>query len=142
MEDLMKGMTSALAGAKPEEAQPGAKPREAQPAAKPEAAKPAKLTLTVEPSGKDLQITWEKDSAIIANANHGVLSINDGNRDQKYEMDAKQLKVGSIVYTPVGSEVSFKLEVTGKDGSKTAATPTRWSNSPASLAPEDKPAAK
>jgi len=77
------------------------------------------LTLLVEPSGTDLLLTWNKNSAAIANASHGVLSINDGDQHENFDMDAKQLKNGSIVYTPKTGDVSFNMEVTGKDQTKT-----------------------
>ena len=73
----------------------------------------------------DLLLTWNKNSAAIGNANHGVLSINDGERHENYDMDANQLTTGSIVYTPVTGDVSFKLEVTGKDQSKTVTESVR-----------------
>ena len=72
----------------------------------------AELTLRVEPSGTDLLLTWNKNSSAIANASHGVLSINDGDRHEDYDMDGNQLTTGTIMYTPVTGDVSFKMEVT------------------------------
>jgi TonB family protein len=80
----------------------------------------ASLALRVEPSGTDLMLTWSKTSEAIANAAQGVLSITDGDRHEHYDMDANQLKTGSIVYSPVTGDVSFKLEVTGKNQTTTA----------------------
>jgi len=77
------------------------------------------LTLRVEPSGTDLLLTWNKNSAAITNASHGVLSINDGDRHENYDMDANQLTTGTIMYTPVSGDVSFRMEVTGKNQTKT-----------------------
>ena len=85
----------------------------------------ARLTLMVEPSGTDLLLTWNKNSAAIANASHGVLSINDGDQHENFDMDAKQLTTGSIVYTPKTGDVSFNMEVTGKDQSKTVTESVR-----------------
>ena len=85
----------------------------------------SELTLRVEPSGTDIMLTWNKNSAAIANASHGVLSINDGERHENYDMDANQLKTGSIVYTPVTPDVSFKMEVTGTNQTKTVTESVR-----------------
>ncbi|MGO9230734.1 MAG: hypothetical protein ACLQKA_16205 [Bryobacteraceae bacterium] len=121
VEDVMNGMTSAFTGATQEKTQA------------------AGLTLRVEPRGKDLLVTWNKDSASITSASQGELSIDDGDRHENYHMGASQLKTGSLVYTPVNSNVSFQLKVTGTDQSKTATESVSSSRSPATLAPEDKP---
>jgi protein TonB len=85
----------------------------------------AELTLRVEPSGTDLLLTWNKNSTAIANAVHGVLSINDGDRHENYDMDAKQLKTGNIVYAPQTGDVSFNMEVTGTNQTKTVTESVR-----------------
>ena len=86
---------------------------------------PADLKLLVEPSGTDLLLTWNKNCSAISQATHGVLSINDGERHENYDMDAGQLQNGSIVYTPVTGDVSFKMEVTEKDQTKTVTESVR-----------------
>jgi protein TonB len=86
---------------------------------------PADLSLRVEPSGTDLLLTWNKNCNAVADATHGVLSINDGERHENYDMDAAQLKTGSIVYTPVTGDVSFKMEVTEKNQTKTVTESVR-----------------
>jgi hypothetical protein len=120
IEDVVKGMTNALTGAKAAEPQPAE-------------LKPAALELRVEPKGTDFLLTWNKDCAVITNSIQGGLSITDGGRHVHYDMGPSQLKSGSIVYTPVASDVSFELEVTGADGSKTVRRiRTRTEPSPAS----------
>jgi protein TonB len=118
---------------------PGFMTRSHQPAAV--ASQAAGLNLLVEPSGTDLLLTWNKNSAVIANASHGVLSINDGDQRENFDMDAKQLTTGSIVYTPKTGDVSFILEVTGKDQSKTATESVRSLRTRPSPMPDGKPAA-
>jgi len=83
------------------------------------------LTLLVEQSGNDLLLTWNKNSPTILNATHGVLSINDGDKHENYDMDPKQLQTGSIVYTPVTGDTSFNMEVTGPNQSKTVTESVR-----------------
>jgi protein TonB len=99
------------------------------------------LNLLVEPSGTDLLLTWNKNSAVIANASHGVLSINDGDQHENFDMDAKDLTTGSIVYTPKTGDVSFILEVTGKNQSKTATESVRSLRTRPSPMPDGKSAA-
>lgn len=101
----------------------------------------AELTLRVEPSGTDLLLTWNKNSAAIANASHGVLSINDGDRHENYDMDANQLTTGSIIYTPVSGDVSFRMEVTGKNQTKTLTESVRSLRTRPSPMPDGKSSA-
>jgi protein TonB len=86
---------------------------------------PVALTLRVERSAGDLLLTWNRESEVIRNAKHAVLSIYDGERTENYNMDLNQLRDGSIVYAPLTPDVSFKMEVTGPDGSKVAAESVR-----------------
>jgi len=99
----------------------------------------AGLGFCAEPSGADLLLTWHKDSAMIANASHGVLSINDGDKHEHFDMDPKQLQTGSIVYTPVTGEVTFKLEVTGTDQSQTVTESVHSSHTPPAPRPPTQP---
>jgi protein TonB len=98
----------------------------------------AELTLRVEPSGTDLLLTWNKNSAAIANATHGVLSIHDGDKNENYDMDPTQLTTGSIIYTPVSGDVSFRMEVTGKNQTKTLTESVRSLRTRPSPMPDSK----
>ena len=83
------------------------------------------LTLRVEPSGTDLLLTWNKNAAAIRNATKGVLSITDGGRHEDYPMSVSELLTGSIIYSPGSPDVSFQMEVTGRDETKTTAESVR-----------------
>lgn len=85
----------------------------------------ASLSLRVERTGTDILLTWSRDSIAIQRANHAVLSISDGDRHENYDMDVNQLRSGSIVYSPLTADVSFKMEVTGPNGAKTASESVR-----------------
>jgi TonB family protein len=78
------------------------------------------LTLRVEHTGTDLLLTWNREAAAIRSASRATLSISDGDRHENYGMDLAQLRTGSIVYSPLGGDVSFQMEVTGPNGSRTA----------------------
>jgi protein TonB len=83
------------------------------------------LNLRVEHSGPDLLLTWNRDAAGVKNAAHAVLSISDGERHENYDMDPGQLFNGSIVYSPLTPDVSFRLEVTGQNHATIASESVR-----------------
>ena len=76
------------------------------------------LTLRVERTGADILLTWNRDSFAIQRAAHAVLTISDGERHENYDMDLGQLRNGSIVYSPLTTDVSFRMEVTGQGNAK------------------------
>jgi len=76
------------------------------------------LALRVERTGGELLLNWNRDSDVIRNASHAVLSIADGPQHENVEMDLAQLRNGSIVYSPVTADVVFRMEVSGKDNAK------------------------
>src|SRR5205823_14609762 len=78
------------------------------------------LQLRVERANGELLLTWNRDSDAIRTATKAVLVINDGEQHENVQMDLAQLRNGSIVYSPQTSDISFKMEVTGKDENKTA----------------------
>ena len=74
----------------------------------------SQLQLRVERAAGELLLTWNRDSEAIRNASKGVLSITDGDQHENVEMDLAQLNNGSIVYSPSGTDISFKMEVVDK----------------------------
>jgi serine/threonine protein kinase len=90
----------------------------------------AGLALRVEHSGANLVLTWNKDSAAIAAASHGALSISDGDRHERRDMDAGQLAAGSFVYTPVSNDVSFEMELAGDKLTESVRSLHIWSPVP------------
>jgi len=83
------------------------------------------LALRVERSGSELLLTWNNDSSAIRNATRAVLSISDGEQHENVEMDLAQLRNGRIEYLPVTGDVVFRMEVSGKDNTKTASESVR-----------------
>ncbi len=92
------------------------------------------LALRVEHSAGDLLLTWNRDSDAIRNARKGMLTITDGDRTENTPIDPQ---VGSIMYTPVTADVSFHLEVTGSDNSKTTSESVRVLRTRPSPMPEE-----
>jgi protein TonB len=77
------------------------------------------LQLHVERTNGELLLTWNRDSDAIRNATKAVLKITDGEQTENVDMDMTQLRNnGSIVYSPTSSDVSFQMEVTGRDQAK------------------------
>ena len=83
------------------------------------------LQLRVERTTGDLLLTWNRDSDAIRNAKKAVLSISDGEQHENVEMDLAQLRNGSIVYSPSGTDISFKMEVMGRGQTKLASESVR-----------------
>jgi protein TonB len=86
---------------------------------------PAALTLRIERTATDLLLTWNRDSDAVRNAKKAVLSISDGDRQENLDLNLSDLRNGSIVYSPLSTDVSFRMEVTGPDQSKTASESVR-----------------
>jgi len=83
------------------------------------------LSLRAEHAGADLMLTWNRDADVVKNATRAVLSISDGERQENYNMDLNQLRIGSIQYTPVTSDVSFRMEVTERNQATTTTEAVR-----------------
>jgi TonB family protein len=83
------------------------------------------LALRVDRNGTDIVLTWNRDSDAIRRASKAVLQIADGAQHENVDMDLTQLRNGSIVYSPVTSDVVFKMEVSGAGQSKTVSESVR-----------------
>ena len=70
-------------------------------------------------------LTWNRDAEAIRNASKAVLSISDGDQHENVDMDLAQLANGSIVYSPSGTDISFKMEVIDKTQKKTTSESVR-----------------
>ncbi len=86
--------------------------------AREEAASPAPVSmlgLQVERTPPDLLVTWNRSAREIAAASRATLSIHDGKIQRSLNLDRSQLTRGSFLYTPVGDDIQFRLEVFGAD---------------------------
>ena len=83
----------------------------------------SQLQLRVERANGLLLLTWNRDADAIKNASKATLAISDDDQRENVSMDLSQLANGSIVYSPSGTDISFKMEVTDKN-QKTTATET------------------
>jgi hypothetical protein len=60
----------------------------------------------------DVEIAWNRNSPVIAAAQSGVLSIQDGRARREIVLDATQVRTGSIIYAPTSEQISLQLAIT------------------------------
>jgi TonB family protein len=85
----------------------------------------SQLQLRVERAAGELLLSWNRDADAIRNASKAVLEITDGEQHENVQMDLAQLANGSIVYSPSGTDISFKMEVVDKSQKTTASESVR-----------------
>jgi protein TonB len=100
----------------------------------------AALSLRVERSASELVLSWNRDSDAIKNAARGSLAITDGDQHENVNLDLNQLKNGSIVYSPTGSDVSFQLSIIGSNSDQTSSESVRILKTRPSPMPDNPPA--
>ena len=72
---------------------------------------PYSLHMTVTPTGDSLHVRWDRDAGPIHSQAKGVLVISDGGAQKLVQLDADQLRNGSILYRRASNDVRFRLEV-------------------------------
>ena len=83
------------------------------------------LALRVERTGNEILLTWRPDSDAVRNVTQAVLAISDGPQQDNVTLDPSQFRNGRIVYSPVTSDVVFRMEVSGQGGNKVASESLR-----------------
>lgn len=74
---------------------------------------PTSLDLNAQKSGQSLRVTWNRANPAILDAERGVLWIKDNGREQRLDLDSRQLTTGSVMYWPASGDINFRLEVFG-----------------------------
>jgi hypothetical protein len=69
------------------------------------------LGLTVNMEGTNLSVKWDRDAPAIKAAQKGLLEIEDGASTKPVDLDAAQLRNGSILFTNSSKTVRFRLIV-------------------------------
>jgi hypothetical protein len=64
-----------------------------------------------------LKIMWDLSSAAVSSAVSGMLDIDDGGVKRRIPLDGRQVRFGSVLYTPKSEEVSVDLTALKEDGS-------------------------
>jgi len=73
------------------------------------------LGLTVNKEGRNLSVKWDRDAPAIKAAQKGVLEIEDAGYSKPVDLDAAQLRNGSILFTNSSRTVRFRLIVYPQD---------------------------
>jgi TonB family protein len=69
------------------------------------------LDLRVRVESERLVLSWNPEAAVARTADQAVLSILDGGRAEDVELDLAFFRGGSVVYAPLGRDVTFRLWV-------------------------------
>jgi hypothetical protein len=78
--------------------------------------------MTVTPVGDSLHVRWNRDAGPIHDQAKGSLIISDAGAQKVVQLDADQLRNGSVVYRRASNEVRFRLEVQTGDRTLVAET--------------------
>jgi hypothetical protein len=62
--------------------------------------------------GRDVALTWNRESPLITGAISGSLSIEDSETRNEFLLDSTQLKSGSLLYSPVAERIVMRLAAT------------------------------
>jgi periplasmic protein TonB len=71
----------------------------------------ASLGLAVERRGNDLVVSWNRNAAMIAKADFGMLLIRGSDVSRDIPLTAEELRSGSVVYASTAEQVRFQLNV-------------------------------
>jgi TonB family protein len=77
------------------------------------------LNLNVATDHDHLRLTWNQRNPAVASALDGTLQIFDGTDHREVRMDPRQLADGLVLYRPLTNDVTFRLEVRGRQGGTT-----------------------
>jgi hypothetical protein len=100
---------------------------------------PENIGLRADAEGERLRVQWNRGSRQIRNADHAVLSIEDGTVETKLDLTGRQLDSASVLYWPESERVTFRLEVyrgtqSSRDSTDFAPAQARGRRRPAGLA--------
>ena len=74
-------------------------------------ANPYNLKLSLSRNANALTLSWDRSAPAIQAARRGTLVIEDGPVTIPRDLEAAELRTGSIVYTPVTNKIHFRLQV-------------------------------
>ena len=75
------------------------------------------LNLKVRNEDDRLRLSWNQRNRAVASATDATLQIFDGQQHRDIHLDGRQVGDGSVLYRPLSSDVTFRLEVHGDQGS-------------------------
>jgi len=75
----------------------------------------ARLGLQLDQSGAAWRLSWNPDSPALVKATKGRLVVTDGAMHKNIDLDASDLRGGTIIYSPITEDVVLQLEVDSLD---------------------------
>jgi hypothetical protein len=78
-------------------------------------ADPYNLKLSLSRNANALTLSWDRSAPAIQAARRGTLLIEDGPVTIPRDLEAAELRTGSIVYTPITNKIHFRLQVFPSD---------------------------
>jgi hypothetical protein len=69
------------------------------------------LSLTLQPSGSSLRLSWDPGAAALKGAVRAVLHVEDGDRRNEHTLTSAELQSGAVSYQPHSGNVTFRLNV-------------------------------
>jgi hypothetical protein len=67
---------------------------------------------------KTVLVTWNRSSPALLASSGGLLTIADAGASKTINVNASELRTGSVIYHYNGPEVMFRLELTYPDGAR------------------------
>jgi protein TonB len=83
------------------------------------------LGLTVDANAGHLLLSWNPNSPLVSAATRATLTIRDGDHQEDVDLDLATLREGSLVYTPISNDASFRLVVADQTTGRTTAESVR-----------------
>ena len=74
--------------------------------------------LRLEPvrTGSQWELRWDKNAPAVRAANRAQLTVSDGSRFTKLDLDSSEIQHGYVLYTPESSDVTFRLDMYDRGG--------------------------
>jgi proteasome lid subunit RPN8/RPN11 len=80
---------------------------------------PPSLALHAKRQNGDLELNWNRESALMQAATSGVISIQDGESKRRIALDSTQVRGGNLLYSPTSDQIVMQLTVTTPAGAVT-----------------------
>jgi TonB family protein len=90
-----------------------------------------RLILNVQRQDGSVILSWNQEAPTVREADHGLLTIEDGRNRQQLRIGKAELETGRVVYIPRGRDVNFRMQVFTGAGSTTASARSLANPSPA-----------
>ncbi len=72
---------------------------------------PYNVALSATAQNQSVLVRWNGDAEAVKTALRGALTISEGAASKEVRLDTAELRNGTVLYHPLGGEISFKLEL-------------------------------